>query len=308
MTAPAGRGEALDWVLAKLAAKLPKAPVYKPPELKPLKPAAPTATPLFPKKPELTEAEKVKRRASEHEVWERYVAATSPKEKNLHFQDLLKRQANIIAKHVGRFKGTEVNITAKKAAAIEKYRTALDTYDPNNRKGASLATWVNWNLRGLKRYVVGLQNTVRITEPTSQLVTPVRTATSELTERLGYAPTVKQISDFTHTKHWGGQKLSEKDILEVHAIRRSPDLERGGEEVEGAGVHTNDPYVQAAHVVYHQLKPHEQKVHELMFPRLPGKPAVLKSGAIANKLGWHVSKVSKAKNTILRLIQDHVGD
>jgi hypothetical protein len=155
--------------------------------------------------------------------------------------------------------------------------------------------------------VVGLQNTVRVTEPTSQLITPVHTATAELTERLGYAPTTKQIVDFTHTKHWGGQKLSEKDVLEVHGMKRSPNLEQGGEEVEGAGIHTNDPYVQAAHIVYHQLKPHEQKVHELMFPRTTMKP-VLKSGAIANKLGWHVSKVSKAKNTILRLIQDHVGE
>jgi DNA-directed RNA polymerase specialized sigma subunit len=301
---------ALDWVLAKLSAakKGVAAPVFKPPEFKPPKPVAPAFVPKVPTllQPGEMEAQRQKtltaKRKTEHELWEKWRHGGQKAE---DFEALLKSHMPLLNKHLSRFGGVEVNKPAMKSVLIEHYRKALEKFDPSHEKGAQLHSW---SLKGLKRFVVKHQNIARITEPVAENITPFRTAQAELSQRLGYDPTVQQIVDHTHTKDWTGSRLSMKEALQVHKlVKRGLDLGGGGDEVEGAGVRYNDPHLQAAHIIYHDLKPHEQKVHELLFPR-SGQEPIYRSGAIAKKLGWEVSKVSKAKKSIFDRIQERVRD
>lgn len=310
MAPVADRVEALEWVLAKLsAARKGSAPVFKPPEFRPPKPTAPAFVPAALSKPGGVDLQHqtamTAKRAEELAHWHRW---NTEGRKADDFEILLNSHMPLINKQLSRFGGVEVNKTAMKSVLIEHYRKALEKFDPD--KGAQLHTWISNNLKGVKRFVVKHQNVLRITEPVAEKITPYRTAQSELTQRLGYDPTIQQIVDHTHSKDWrGNKKLSMKDALQVQKlVKRGLDLGGGGEEVEDAGVRYNDPALQAAHIVYHQLKPHEQKVHEFLFPRAVGVDPIYKTGVIAKKLGWEVSKVSKARKSIFDKIQARIGD
>lgn len=292
------RVEALDWVLAKLAAAkkpavaAPKAPVYKAPEFKPGATAFGT----------LSEAEKKKLRDKELALWKTWKEGGM---KAKDFEPLYKSHSNIINKKLNAFKGAEVNRTAQKAFLIENYRNALESYDPNHAKGASLATHIYNNLRRGQRFVIKHQNPARITEPLAAKIGPYKAAISELTDKLGYEPTHDQVVE--HSLSWE-KPLSKRDVLQLSKqVRRSYDINAGGSEIEGAGTRTHDPFLHAAHIIYPMLKPHEQKVHAIMFPK-DGRAPIYKTGAIATKLKWHVSKVSKARTVIIDKIQNYVGD
>lgn len=219
------------------------------------------------------------------------------------FEQLKKSHAPILARQLSKFKGVEVNKAAQRSILLEHYYKQLETWDPNHPSKARLNTWVESGLRGLKRFVVKHQNVARIPEPLTQKITPYHVLKNELTEKLGYEPTSRQISDASKGK------LSHKDVLQVEElVRHSYEQGGGGEEVEGAGLHANDPWIQAAHIVYPELKPHEQKVHELMFPRSEKLTPLKKSGDIARRLRWETSKVSKAKKVILGKIAERMGE
>lgn len=293
MSAQGDKVEALDWVLAKLSARAraaPKAPTYKAPEVKPVKPVAPIASFQGVASPKVQK---------DLELWKAWKSA--PKhEKGEKFDDLMGAMSGVVNKNLNKFRGAQLNRVQLEGKAYELAHKAFTRYVPSNPKGASPSTWLNWGLKGLKREAVKLQNTARITEPTSQIKNKFETSKAELTERLGYEPTLKQIAE-----HSG---LPEKSVLKIHReIRRDYDISGGGEEIEGAGFRRIDPYEQVAHIIYHDLKPYEQKVHELIYPRDGSKP-MLKSGDIARKLKWEVSKVSKAKNTIKRLLRERAVD
>lgn len=306
------RVEALEWVLAKLSAagKPGVTPgVFRPPAFKPtLKPLTPPPAPAAPAPP--TPAQKQRDLAvlqeKEFHLWKAWKAEPPGPKKGDLFQQLVKSQAKIINRHIARFPGVEVSKSAIKADLYKHYENQAEKFDPS--RGVKFSTWINWGLKGAKRFVVKHQNTARFTEPVADRIMPYRVATSELKERLGYAPTIQQIVEHTHSPKWGGKPLSEKEILQIRSqVKKSFDIGGGGEEVEGAGLQANDPTLQAAHVVYHELKPHEQKVHELMFPK-DGSAPIYKSGILAKKLGWEVSKVSKAKKSIRTLIEDRLGE
>lgn len=293
MSSEADKVEALDWVLAKLSAQAratPKAPSYKAPkfELPTLK--APVASYKGVASP------KVNKDLTLWKAWR-----DAPKhEKGEKFDDLMNAMSGVVNKNLNKFRGAQVNRVQLEGKAYELAHKAFTRYAPANPKGASPSTWLNWGLKSLKREAVKLQNTARVTEPTSQISNKFETAKAELTERLGYEPTLKQIA-----QHSG---LEEKQVLKIHKeMRRDYEISGGGEEVEGAGFRRVDPYEQVAHIIYYDLKPHEQKVHELIYPRDGGMP-MTKSGDIAKKLRWDVSKVSKAKNTIKRLLKSQVVD
>lgn len=292
MIPEADKVEALDWVLAKLSAKAPASPRIQPP--KPVvQPKAPQAG-VVPFKGVVTP--QVSR---DLKLWHAWNTAPAH-EKGERFDDLMGAMNGVVKKAINKFRGAPVNKVTLENKAYDLAFKAFTRYDPANPKGANPSTWLSWNLRGLKREAVKLQNVARVTEPTSELANKFQTARAELTSRLGYDPTLHQIAE-----HSG---LSQKQVLKVHRELRSDyEISEGGDEVEGAGITRMDPYVQAAHIVYHQLKPHEQKVHELMFPRDGGR-AIEKSGDLARKLKWDVSKVSKAKKVIRSKILERVRE
>lgn len=293
---------ALEWLLAKIAAKA----TLKPPALLPL-PKVELPKPTFPSVE--TEAQKQKRmastRATEEEMWHDWIKSGKHPDK---FVPLWKSQQKLINHAVSKFQGIEVNKAALKGEATDLYWDALESWNPKMEGGAALRTHVLNNLRGLKRYALKYQNTARITEPTADVITPFRAAQVELREKLGYDPALYQVVEHTNSKGWNGKKLSMRDALEVSKyVRKGYDISAGGDNVEGAGTHSADKHEYAARLIYHSLKPDEKKVHELLYPRDGGK-AVTGTGEIAKKLGWHISKVSKARTVIRNKTLPWVGD
>src|SRR5690606_2136885 len=224
VTVPAAKTEALDWVLDKLSAK-------------------PKGDPsVFPPQEDFSSTRK-----TELGLWHDWVKSNKDPEK---FVPLWKSHQRLINNAVGKFPGVEINKAALTGHATELYYDALESWDPNRKGGAALHTHVFNHLRGLRRYVVKLQNTAKITEPWSEKITPFRTARAELTEKLGFDPPLHKIVEYTHSKDWKGTKLSQRDALEVSKyVRRGLDIHAGGEDVEGAGTHSNDPSLQAAHLI-----------------------------------------------------------
>ena len=191
--------------------------------------------------------------------------------------------------------------------ALQLYRKSLLSWDPTRKGAADLHTHIINGWRPLRRFSLQHQNTARINEDVAKNIKAVDAANSELSEKLGYEPTHQQIADYT--LKWEGPVLSLKEVKKVYQKRRAAyDIDVGGDLVEGAGFHTDDPYEQVIPIIKPLLKPHEQKVHEIMFPTITGVAPIQKSGDIAKKLGWHVSKVSKAKRAIMTQIDAMVED
>jgi DNA-directed RNA polymerase specialized sigma subunit len=279
-----GPAEALEWVLSKMAAKLP-APVA--PRFQPKPP--PKVESVADKQTRLTDT-----RSKDLELWKTW---KENGQKGEHFEDLTKHFSGTLHKRLNTFKGAEVNPTILKSALYRSFWNALDRYDPKHASGANLNTWVNNNLNQLKRVVVYFQNTGRVSEPIANKFGAYDSAVAELTNKLGHEPAIDQIAHHT--------KFSTKDIINIQQQRRSAhDLEGGGETVESMNLHTSDQVKYAAGLIHPELKPHERKVHELIWPKA-GAP-VFASGAIAKKLGWEVSKVSKAKKAILEKLLLHM--
>jgi DNA-directed RNA polymerase specialized sigma subunit len=271
--------EALNWVLQKMSAKKPAAPS----RYQPAAPPKPLALP-----------ERQQRSQKDFELWKTW---KDNGQKGEHFEELAKRFNGAIHTRLNTFKGAEVNQTILKSALYKSLWNALDKYDPNHESKANLNTWVSTNLNQLKRVVVFFQNTGRVSEPIANKFGAYDSAVAELTEKLGHEPALDQIAKHT--------KWMPKEIIAIQQQRRSAhDMDGGGESVEQMNLHTNDQVKYAAGLIHPLLKPHERKVHEMIWPKA-GAP-VFASGAIAKKLGWEVSKVSKAKKAILEKLLVHM--
>jgi len=286
--------EALEWVLGKLAAKnagslkppalrIPKIEVPKPPAVKPVESQAERQARLS------------KTRKNEVELWHSWVQNDKHPD---HFTPLWKSHQSLLNKEVNKWRGVEVNRDAIFGEATKLYYDALESWNPSMKGGANLTTHIVNHLRGLGRFVRKYQNTAKISDEVADNITPFRTAQEELTAKLGYQPSLNQIVEHTHSKDWTGKRLSENDALMVHRqVRRGLDIDAGGEVLEGATSTALNQELMAARLIYHGLKPDEKKVHELVYPRDGGKPA-LSTGVLAKRLGWHVTKVSKIRKVL----------
>jgi len=293
------RGQDLEWVLAKIAAaskkkEAPKSLAYVIPKFEPTKPSS------FKPPEKITTA----RKSKEVELWHQWNNnGRKPKDLN----PLLATFNNIIQKRKNVFRGAEVPTSAVEFKLKKLAVEAFKTWDPN--KGGALPTWLQHKLLPAQRYVDSHKSQTYSPENITQHIGAFNALKAELTEKLGHEPDAHSIHD--HLLEFGHQKdtfarLSIKDIKRLEKEQRRNLISSGKDTEETAGVPNMSSRAEEVKLlIVPELTKEELIVHEYSFG-LNGKPQ-LKPGAIAKKLKFDNSKVSKLRTSILKKMQKHVG-
>ena len=292
------RGQALEWVLDKIAAaskkkEVPKSLAYSVPKFEPAKPFS------FQPPEKIT----VERKRKEVDLWHQWNNnGRKPKDLN----PLLSTFNNVIQKRKNDFRGAEVPTSAVEHKLKKLAVEAFKTWDP--KKSGGLSTWVTIKLKSGQRYVDSNKSPTYSPENVTQHIGTFNTLKSELTEKLGHEPDASTIHDhlleFGHPKE-AFARLSLKDIKRLEKQRRSL-ISSGKDSEETSGMpHMSSRAEEVKLLIVPELTKEELIVHELSFG-LNGKPQ-LKPGDIAKRLKFDNSKVSKLRTSILKKMQKHVG-
>jgi DNA-directed RNA polymerase specialized sigma subunit len=256
----------LEWVLSKVAAKKATQSLLP--------------TPPAPKvKKDLTATKK-----NESDLWHTW---KSSGHQAVHLDPLLKSLKPLVEKQASKFKGrVEIPIAAIDHEFKQQTVAALKSYDP---KKGQLSSWVTNYLKKAGRFINNNQNFARITEPIANKIGTYKAARAELTDKLGHEPDSEALM-----KHTG---FSKKEISRLQKDIRKALVATGTEEEDLMPAQNfSDRDREVIDLIYHQLTPQERVVHEYTFG-LNGK-ASLKTSAIAKKMKWDDSKVSKIKTAI----------
>ncbi len=202
-----------------------------------------------------------------------------------HLNPLLKSLTPLIENHVSGYRGrTEIPVAAFNHEVKQRTVDALKRWDP---KKSALNTWLTNNISKIGRWVINNQNFARITEPVSLKIGKYKAAHAELLDRLGHEPDTEAIAEHTG---W-----SKKEVIRLQKDQRK-ELISSHEDDVLAPINVDDSVNEVIQLVVPQLTPQERTVHEYVFG-LNGKPR-LKTSAIAKKMKWDDSKVSKIKTSI----------
>jgi len=297
------RGQALSWVLDKLAAAAkkkaaPGTPTFKAPTFEPAKPAKPSSF----KPPEKITTD---RKQKEVELWHSW-NSNGRKPKDL--DPLLKTFNNMVQKRVNLFRRAEVPTSAIEHEHKKSLVDALKTWDP--KKGGALNTWVQIKLKRAARFVESNKNAAYIPENISQHIGSYNALKAELHEKLGHEPDANTIHD--HLLEFGHPKetfaaLSLKDIKRLEKEQRRGLISSGHDTEElGGAPHMSSRAEEVKLLILPELTPEERVVHEYSFG-LNGKPK-LKPGDMAKKLKMDNSKVSKLRTSILGKMKKYMGN
>ena len=284
--------EALNWVLEKLAAAK--------------KPAAGTSVPKAIKGPSFSSMSLDQKQAlkeKETALWHKW---NDGGRKPADLDPLIHSLMPIIQKRANDFRRAEVPKAAvlhvHKMAAVE----AIKKWDPKAKDGASLKTYVTWGLKHGRRYVENNKNLIYNPENIRERIGVYNAFKSELTEKLGYEPDSHAIHDLAlESGHPKISTWSLKDIKRVEKEQRRSLIQSGHDVEEMAG----SPYMSSRAeevklLIVPELTPEERIVHEYTFG-LNGKKA-LQPGAIATKLKFDNSKVSKLRKSIRLKMQKYL--
>lgn len=170
----------------------------------------------------------------------------------------------------------------------------LRSYDPS--KGAQIKTFLNYQLRSIRRFIISNQNFSRITEERAQSIGDYGRAVSELADTLGRAPTAMEIADKMNMSDRKIQKVTGATVEKLQQELRK-DLV--------ASVSMHDPFVdetprirEVLQLIYpYELSPTEQVVFEFLTGKNNRKKTTSTS-TIAREMGWTDSKVSQIRGSI----------
>lgn len=288
MTIGLNRDLDLEWVLDKISARTVK--------------SVPAGSIII-KSPEQKAKEIADIRSKELDLWHKWRKGG---QKPQDLDPLLKSLQPKIQEQALKYKNrVEVPTASIDFEYKKQVVQALKTYNPDKGK---LPSWVTNYLKKGGRFIQSTQNFARIPENISRHIGSFNAVKSQLTEQLGHEPDDMTIHDYIlKTDHPTLGQVSLKDIKRLNREQRKGLLERGfeGEELASAG-NLDDRHQEVVELIYHQLTPQEKIVHEYTFG-LNDKP-VLKSGQIAKKQKWDVSKVSKLKTSIYNKMKPHLGE
>lgn len=257
-------------------------------------------------------AEELEKQASEHAVARKALAQSELDlwrtwkdngEKPEDMEPLLKSLKPIIAQTARKYVGhVPIPKDAIEGVLTKHVIKGLRSYDPD--KGAQIKTFLNFQLRGARRYIISNQNFSRITEERAQDIGDYERAIGELSETLGRAPTASEIADKMNVSERKMRKVNAKSVVKLQQEMRK-DLV--------ASVSQQDPFIdetprvrEVLQLIYpYELSPNEQVVFEYLTGK-NGKPKTISTSAIAKKMGWTDSKVSQLRGTISEKVRRYM--
>ncbi len=228
------------------------------------------------------------------ELWKTWQA--DPTEANL--EPLLKEFEPDVDWKVSEFSKTK-NFVVPEQALRSKGRMlalkGLQTYDPDNEKGAGVRTWVNWQLRKLRSFTIEHQNFGRIPEGRALQITPFKEVRADLTEQLGHPPDAVTLSEALQAHNpkytWSvaevGRMETELRQDRIASMTPEPDQLPSLFESEERDI---------LRYIYHDLTMQERVVYEYTLgvngkPKLPAKD-------IARRMNVSGPKVSRLRKSI----------
>lgn len=293
--------EGLEFVLAKLSAakKPPKTDLKDRP-----------VTESF--KPKKVSAEEKRlalqgRKQKDLELWQTWkTGGMRPKD----LTPLLKNLQPLLQSHMAKYKGrAEVPTVAVEHQHRKLMVDALKKWDPKG--GAALGSWVDTHLQRGSRYVNDNKSFAQSPENVWSKFGAYNMVKSNLTDKLGYVPDDQAIHDYAlKTKHKQLKDLSLKDIRRLGREQRkglieSPELDK--DHLMGGNFSSRDE--QLILMIHPELTKEERSVHQFVFGKYFDKPTITSTGALAKKLGFSDSKVSKLKTSIFKKMEPYrTGD
>jgi DNA-directed RNA polymerase specialized sigma subunit len=169
---------------------------------------------------------------------------------------------------------------------------AIETYNPKYK--VQLSTHVFNTMKKATRFIMKHQNIASIPEVRTLRIRDFDTAKSDLMEDLGREPNHLEMSQRL--------KWAPAEVARMEAERR-PIRPTGELETDPTGSKPSKEG-EVINMLQYDLRGEEKLVHEYLFG-LGGKPQ-LAPGAIATKLKWTPSKVTRLKNKIIDKINEHL--
>ena len=216
------------------------------------------------------------------ELWKTWKANPTPE----NLDPLLDGLQGLVNARVNEFKGAPVPQSAVRGFANAKAINALETYNP--KKGASVATFVNWHLKKVRSFVVKHQNIGKVPEQRTRNITEFKNVRDDLTQKMGMAPDSLSLAE---ALGWSqaevGRMESElrKDLISSFNLEpdRLPDMQSNRER-------------EVLRYIHHELTADERLVFEYSLG-LYGKPK-LSATNIAKTMGISLPKVSRIRKKI----------
>ena len=206
-----------------------------------------------------------------------------------HLLEVMERMQGVVNKTVSKWSAAPVPTPAIRAMANVHLKKAIDNYDP--AKGASLATYAEWNLKKTGTFVHRYQNVGRMPDHRIEKISDFKIAKTELSERLGHPPDAKTLVDHLGPK-WSVNEVSrmEKELQSDHVASLSM-------ETDLLAVPVSAKELDAMRYIVDDLSsPEERLVYEYSMG-LNGKPK-LSAQEIAKRMNKSGPWVSRTRGKI----------
>ena len=227
------------------------------------------------------------RAAHELELWKTWKA--NPSDETL--EPLMESLYPLVNQTVGKWSSAPVPTPAIRAMAQVHLKRAINAYDPDKSRGATLATYANWHLKKVGAFVHRYQNVGRIPDHRIERIGDFQQARDELKEKLGHPPDAKTLVDHLGPK-WSLNEVSrmERELQKDHVASLSP-------ETDVLSTPLSAHEIDMARYILDDLEsPEERLVYEYSMG-LNGKPK-LTAQEIAAKMGRNGPWVSRIRARI----------
>lgn len=230
------------------------------------------------------------RKENEEGLWHAWVKSGK---QPAHLRPLLSSLEPLIQKTVSRYRGADISSQALRAQAENQLIQGLNTYNP--KKGGSLSTHLNWQMRGVGRFVERYQNIARIPGSRIRFVGRFQRAKSSLQDESDKPPTLNDIAKMSKIPLRQAKKL-DKELRPVHVFGMH--MGEGGTPLDLGSV-TISADKERLGLIYPDLSPIEKQVVDLSMGR-GGKKPISSTSALARKLGVSAARISNIRASIAR--------
>lgn len=209
-----------------------------------------------------------------------------------HMKPLIESFKPMLQSEANKYRGVELPKSTINAEIRKQAVNAFKTFNPENKGGAQLSSWVQTNLRKASRFIKTYQNLGKIPESQISKIREYKQAKETLFNQFGHEPDTKSIADHLKWPH--------KRVIQMQRELRD-DLPASGFE----GAKMQDPAelgtpkeLEAIRMIQYdtRMSKEERAVYEYTFG-MNGKPR-LQPGQIAKLTKLHPSKISRIRGKI----------
>lgn len=225
-------------------------------------------------------------KSKETQLWHDWHQSGRPAKK---LQPLLDSLQPLVQKNVSKYRAADVSLPALQMQAQNHLIKGLHSYSPD--KG-SLSTHLNWQMRGLGRFVEQHQNFARIPGTRIGSVGKYNDAVTTLSDELGREPTHAEVAKRAKMSVKNAVRLS-RELQPTRLTGMMVDTT--GAPIDDTGFHSFSADRERLELLYPTLTPAEKKLVDVS----KSQPSVVgRASAIAKKMGVSNARISNLRSSI----------